>query len=59
MSKTGLYPYCDDCPIEFTSDDAKKLCGLHWRPQSGTKTGFPDKDGWNCPKDSYTELKHE
>ena len=31
------------------------MCGLHWRPLSGTKTGFPTKDGINCPKDVVNE----
>ena len=47
----GLYPYCDYCPIPFESEQEKKLCGLHWRPKTGTKAGFPMADGFNCPKD--------
>lgn len=46
-------PYCEDCPCP---DDGKSDCALHWRPQTGTKHGFPiqHEDGslWNCPKDS-------
>ena len=52
----GLYPYCDDCPMEFNSDKEKILCGLHWRPLTGTKCGFPDKNGNNCPKDVLLKL---
>ena len=43
-------PYCADCPLPDNLED-KTECALHWRPETGTKTGFPMEDGWNCPKD--------
>ena len=51
-------PYCRDCKIPMEQEERYE-CALHWRPQTGTKTGFPMKDGWNCPKDSFgvKELK--
>ena len=50
--KSGLYEYCYDCPLKFRSEREKIECGMHWRPLTGTKHGFPI-DGFNCPKDSY------
>lgn len=46
-----LYPYCSSCTLTFTTDKDKYLCSMHWRPQSGTKHGFPI-DGFNCPSDA-------
>ena len=47
-------PYCEDCPNEN-----KSVCASYWRPQTGTKHGFPiiQEDGsiWNCPKDSFVK----
>ena len=43
-------PYCADCPFPDDLEDKTK-CALYWRPETGTKTGFPTEDGWNCPKD--------
>ena len=43
-------PYCADCPYPDNLEE-KTECALHWRPETGTKTGFPTEDGWNCPKD--------
>ena len=51
----GLYPYCDDCLMPHQNLQEKLLCGLHWRPLSGTKAGFPLENGWNCPKDTVNE----
>jgi len=42
--------------MKFNSDKEKLLCGLHWRPLTGTKCGFPDKNGNNCPKDVLLKL---
>ena len=44
-------PYCADCPLPDNLED-KTECALYWRPETGTKTGSPMEDGWNCPKDS-------
>lgn len=55
VSESGLYPYCDDCPIKFYSRQEKLECGLYWRPLTGTKIGFPI-NGWNCPKDFEQQL---
>lgn len=41
--------YCKDCPYPFKNDKEKEQCALHWRPQTGTKVGFPTEDG-DCPK---------
>lgn len=55
--KIKRLPYCENCFLPMT-DDERCGCMTHWRPQTGTKVGFP-KDGWNCPKDSFgtKELK--
>lgn len=47
----GFCKYCDDCKWPFRNKKEKYECGLHWRPKTGTKEGFPTSDGWNCPKD--------
>lgn len=52
--KIKRLPYCEDCFLPMT-DDERCECMTHWRPQLGTKVGFPTEDGWNCPKDSFTE----
>lgn len=53
-------PYCEDCPCPIEN---KSACALHWRPQTGTKHGFPiqQEDGslWNCPKDSFVKKGNE
>lgn len=50
--KIKRLPYCEDCFLPMT-DDERCGCMTHWRPQTGTKTGFPTEDGWNCPKDTF------
>lgn len=45
-------PYCRDCKLTVSQDE-KFECAVYWRPQTGTKTGFPTEDGWNCPKDTF------
>lgn len=44
-------PKCEGCPI-FEKGDDRTRCALHWRPGTGTKAGFPKKDGWECPRDN-------
>lgn len=46
------FPYCRDCKLTVSQDE-KIECAVYWRPQTGTKTGFPTEDGWNCPKDTF------
>jgi len=47
----GMYEYCDDCKWPFRNKREKYECGMHWRPKTGTKEGFPTSDGLNCLKD--------
>lgn len=47
-------PYCRDCKLPMSKGE-RYGCAIYWRPQTGTKVGFPTDDGWNCPKDSFTE----
>lgn len=54
--KKGFYPYCDNCPIVFPSIAEENNCSLHWRPQTGTKEGFPVDGKLNCPRD-YKAVK--
>ena len=53
-------PYCEDCP---NANENKNACASYWRPQTGTKHGFPviQEDGslWNCPKDSFVKNGNE
>ena len=42
---------CKDCEYP-ASKMAKQQCSLQWRPGTGTKTGFPTEDGWECPRDT-------
>ena len=49
----GEYSYCEDCKMPFKSYRDKAECGIHWRPKSGTKYGFPLEDGTNCPRDGW------
>lgn len=52
--KGGMYKYCEGCELPFKSYRDKAECGMHWRPKSGTKCGFPLDDGTNCPRDYFT-----
>lgn len=46
---------CLDCILPKSLEE-KQMCGLHWRPGSGTKVGFP-VDGWECPKDTLIKIQ--
>ena len=46
-------PKCDSCPFPAHIGISKLECALHWRPGTGTKFGFPDADGKECPRDSF------
>jgi len=49
----GCYEYCLNCEMPFKSLREKYECGIHWRPKSGTKYGWPLDDGTNCPRDNF------
>lgn len=49
-------PKCEGCPI-FEKGDDRTRCALHWRPGTGTKAGFPKKDGWECPRSDTEKYK--
>ena len=34
-------------------------CALYWRPGTGTKTGFPMEDGFQCPRDPWERMTKE
>lgn len=46
-------PKCDGCVIPEKIGSTKLVCALYWRPGTGTKVGFPDKDGNECPRDWF------
>lgn len=55
-------PKCRDCPVPKMFGIDKLDCAIHWRPGTGTKYGFPTKDGLECPRDSldkFTEMTVE
>lgn len=51
-------PKCLDCPMPNNVEERTE-CALHWRPGTGTKEGFPKEDGWECPKDSISDIAEE
>lgn len=49
-------PKCRNCPAPEILGVDKVDCAIQWRPGTGTKYGFPTKDGLECPRDSLDEL---
>ena len=49
-------PKCRNCSIPEMSGISKFDCAIHWRPGTGTKFGFPTKDGLECPRDAHDRL---
>ena len=45
-------PKCRGCELPELFGMEKYDCAIHWRPGTGTKTGFPDKNGNECPRDA-------
>ena len=52
-------PKCRNCPIPELIGVDKFDCAIHWRPGTGTKFGFPTKDGIECPRDSLEKSGEE
>ena len=48
-------PRCRGCKLYEIMGMEKVQCSLYWRPGTGTKTGFPDKYGNECPRDSWSD----
>lgn len=52
-------PKCEGCtcPTDGYPPKGRKYdCAMYWRPGTGTKTGFPRPDGWECPRDSWDKI---
>ena len=49
-------PKCRGCTFPQIVGMNKFDCAIHWRPGTGTKAGFPTKDGLECPRDSLDKL---
>ena len=47
---------CEGCTL-FEKGDDRTNCAIYWRPGTGTKTGFPMENGWECPRDFTKQTK--
>lgn len=49
-------PKCEGCTFPQAVGITRIECALHWRPGTGTKVGFPDENGLECPRDTWDKV---
>lgn len=52
-------PKCRECQIPEMAGVDKYDCAIHWRPGTGTKFGFPTRDGFECPRDAFEKSQEK